>query len=122
MSYQTILVVDDEPDVLEALKSSLERTRNIKVATAKDGEEALQILENESPDLVVLDLVMPKINGEEFLKRMRKDHKTEKTPVIISTVKRETSSLVHLMNLGATDYLMKPYDIKELTDVINTYI
>lgn len=118
-----ILVVDDEPDVLDALKSSLERRRDIQVAIAKDGEEALKVLEKESQDLVVLDLVMPKINGEELLKRMRKNFKTEKIPVIISTAKRETSSsLVNLMNLGATDYLTKPYDIKELYKLVDEYI
>ena len=116
-----ILVVDDEADVLDALKSSLER-QDFKVALAQDGEEALKKLESESPDLIILDLIMPKLSGEELLKLIRKNLKTMDTPVIVSTVRRETSTLVNLMKLGATDYLMKPYDIKELSKIINVYI
>ncbi len=117
-----ILIVDDEPDVLHALKSTLERQKDFKVSVARDGEEALQMISIETPDLVVLDLVMPKIGGEQLLQFIRKDAKTATTPVIVSTVKRETSSLVNLMNAGATDYLMKPYDVRDLLKVINTYI
>lgn len=117
-----VLIVDDEPDILDALKSTLERRQEFKVTIAKDGEEALQVLEKESPDLILLDLVMPKISGDELLKLIRKNLKTMDTPVIISTVRRETSSLVNLLNLGATDYLMKPYNIQELTEAINRYI
>ncbi len=116
------MIVDDEPDVRQSLKSSLERQGDFQVALAKDGEEALKKLEAEaSPDLIVLDLVMPAINGEEVLKSIRNNFKTVAVPVIISTVKRETSSLINLMNLGATDYLMKPYDVKDLTRLINSY-
>jgi two-component system alkaline phosphatase synthesis response regulator PhoP len=117
-----ILIVDDEPDVLRSLKSSLERRKDFKVSIASDGEEALKILENETPDLVVLDLVMPKIGGEQLLNLIRKDSRTVDTPVIVSTVRRETASLINLMNAGATDYLMKPYDVRELLAVINAYI
>lgn len=118
-----ILVVDDEPDVLSALKASLERQLEYEVDTAGDGEEALKKLENATPpDLIILDLIMPKISGEELLKIIRKNYKTMNTPVIVSTVRRETSALVNLMNLGATDYLMKPYDIKDLNRVVGTYV
>ena len=117
-----ILVIDDEPDVLTAIKSSLERQRGFKVSIANDGEEAIEVLKTETPDLVVLDLVMPKLGGDRLLRLIRQNERTVETPVIISTVKRETSSLVDLMNAGATDYLMKPYDIRELIKVINLYV
>jgi two-component system OmpR family response regulator len=117
-----ILIVDDEIDVLKALKSSLERQENFKVSTARNGEEALKDVEKEAPDIIVLDLMMPKMSGEELLALLRKNMKTMDTPVIISTVRRETASLINLMNLGATDYLMKPYDVRELIKLINTYI
>lgn len=116
-----ILVVDDEPDVRETLRANLER-QDFKVAVARDGEEALKMLENDPPDLVILDLVMPKISGDEVLKLIKKNAKTSDIPVIISTVHRETSFLINLMNLGATDYLMKPYDVAELAKLINFYI
>ena len=119
---KNILVVDDELDVLNVIKSSLERQREFSVDIAKDGEEAIKKLENSTPDLIILDLVMPKINGEQLLTLIRKNFKTSNTPVIVSTVRRETSSLVNLMNLGATDYLMKPYDIKELNRLISLYL
>lgn len=117
-----VLVVDDEPDILASLKSSLERQQGFKVDTAVDGEEALKKILAGTPDIIVLDLMMPKINGEDLLRLIRKNFKTMDTPVIISTVRRETSSLVNLMNLGATDYLMKPYDAKELSRLVNRYI
>lgn len=116
-----ILIVDDERDVLEVLKSSLERQHDLKVEVAQDGEEALKMMEQHSPDLVVLDLVMPKVNGEDVLRKIRNNYKMASTPVIISTVKRETSSMINLMNLGATDYLMKPYDVAALKKLIDLY-
>lgn len=117
-----ILVVDDEPDILNTLKSGLERQKSFVVETAENGEEAWKKVQEAAPDLIVLDLFMPKLSGEELLKLIRKNFKTLDTPVIVSTVRRETSSLVHLMNLGATDYLMKPYDIRELNRLIEMYI
>ncbi len=117
-----VLVVDDEPDVLKVLKSNLERLEKLEVDIASDGEEALKKIQDTTPDMIILDLIMPKISGEELLKLIRKNFKTMDTPVIISTVQKETASLVNLMNLGATDYLTKPYDIKELIRTVNVYL
>ncbi len=117
-----VLIVDDEADVLNALSSSLERQKDLEVYVARDGEEALKILETSTPDIVVLDLVMPKIGGEQVLRWMRRRDRTVSTPVIISTARRETSSLISLMNAGATDYIMKPYDVQELIRVIDIYV
>lgn len=117
-----ILIVDDEPDVLGALKSTLERQQEYAIDVADNGEEALKKLQDSTPDLIILDLFMPKISGDELLKLIRGNLKTQDTPVIISTVRRELSSMVNLLNLGATDYLTKPYDIRELTDTIHRYI
>ena len=117
-----ILIVDDEEDVLFSLKSSLERQKDYRVSIARDGEEALKILKTVPQDLVVLDLAMPKMGGEKLLQLIRKDLKFGEMPVIVSTVARETGSMVKLMDSGATDYLMKPYDIKELIKVIETYV
>ncbi len=117
-----ILVVDDEPDVRDVLKSTLERQGEFQVEVAADGEEALESIEKEPPDLIILDLVMPKISGDALLRLIRKNFKTQETPVIVSTVKRELAYMVELMNLGATDYLMKPYDLQELNRTISMYI
>lgn len=117
-----ILIVDDEPDILEVLKSSLERQKDLSVDVACDGEEALKKLGPEAPDLIILDLALPKMTGEELLKLIRNNFKTSDTPIVISTVARQVSSLINLLNLGATDYLIKPYDIKELTETIHRYV
>jgi len=117
-----ILIVDDEEDVLFSLKSSLERQKDYRVAIARDGEEAWEILKSVPQDLVVLDLAMPKMGGEKLLQLIRKDQGFGEMPVIVSTVARETASMVKLMDAGATDYLMKPYDITELLKVIETYV
>ncbi len=121
-AMKRILIVDDETHVLEALKSTLERQQEYSVTTARDGEEALKKMEAEIPDLIILDLMLPKIKGEELLGLIRNNIKTLNTPVIISTVKREVSSMLNLMKLGATDYLMKPYDFGDLRDIIKIYI
>ena len=118
-----LLVVDDELEVRKALKSSLERHSEFSVAVAKDGQEALEILEKEGiPDMVVLDLNMPGLSGEEVLKKIKAHDKWGSTPVLISTVRRESPTLMRLMEMGAADYIMKPYNIQELRRVINMYI
>ncbi len=117
-----ILIVDDEEDVLFSLKSRLERQKEFKVAIARDGEEAWEIIKAQPLDLVVLDLAMPKMGGEKLLQMIRKDLRFGELPVIVSTVARETSSMMKLMDAGATDYLIKPYDALELIKLINTYI
>jgi len=94
----------------------------LKFFSAKDGQDALAKIEAESPDLIVLDVMMPNISGDEVLKRIRENIKTMDIPVIVSTVNHDISSLVKFMNLGATDYLIKPYDIKELSQLISTYL
>ncbi len=117
-----ILIVDDEEDVLFSLKSRLEREGDFRVTTAGDGEEAWKILQAQPLDLVVLDLAMPKMGGEKLLQIIRKDLRFGELPVIVSTVARDTSSMLNLMDAGATDYLMKPYDVRELIKVIKTYV
>ncbi|MGE5280411.1 MAG: response regulator [Deltaproteobacteria bacterium] len=118
-----ILIVDDEEDILVSLKHLLERNnKEYRVALARDGEEAWEILKSAPQDLVILDLAMPKMGGEKLLQLIRSDAAMTDMPVIVSTVTRETSAMVKLMDAGATDYLMKPYDIRELTKVIETYI
>jgi len=116
-----ILIADDEPAITGALKSILQR-RAFHVSVAEDGEEACRKIEDENPDLVVLDLLMPKMSGEQVLKSMRLNLKTSETPVIISTARRDIPTFANLMSMGATNYLMKPYNIRELTSLIESYI
>ena len=116
-----ILMVEDEPDIREAVQASL-RSRGYVVIVAADGEEGLRKVKSEKPDLVLLDIVMPKVDGWQLLKAIRSDEATRELPVVMLTANRETSSLIESQSQKATDYLMKPFDIEKLLRFINRYI
>jgi two-component system KDP operon response regulator KdpE len=106
----TILAVDDEPHVLKLLKTNLESS-GYRVLTAVNGEEAVQMVEKELPDLVILDLMMPKLDGYAACQRIRQ---FSAVPVIMLTARSAEVDLVHGFNVGADDYLTKPFSITEL--------
>lgn len=116
-----ILMVEDEADIREAVQASL-KSRGYTVITAADGEEGLRKIRSEKPDLVLLDIVMPKIDGWQVLKTIRSDEATRELPVVMLTANRETSSLIESQSQKATDYLMKPFDIEKLLRFINRYV
>lgn len=118
-----ILMVEDEPDIREAVQASL-RSRGYTVVAAADGEEGLRKVKSEKPDLVLLDIVMPKVDGWQVLKAIRNDEDaaTRGLPVVMLTANRETSSLIESQSQKATDYLMKPFDIEKLMLFIHRYI
>lgn len=118
-----ILMVEDEPDIREAVQASL-RSRGYMVIVAADGEEGLRKIKSEKPDLVLLDIVMPKVDGWQVLKAIRSDEDTatRELPVVMLTANRETSSLIESQSQKATDYLMKPFDIEKLMRFIHRYI
>jgi len=106
----SILVVDDEPHVLKLIKANLESS-GYKVLTAEDGEQALQLVENERPDLIVLDLMLPKMDGYAVCRRVRE---FSAVPVIMLTARSAQVDLVHGFEVGADDYLTKPFSVAEL--------
>ena len=106
----TILAVDDEPRVLKLLKANLESS-GYAVLTAADGEQALQTIERELPDLVLLDLMLPKMDGYAVCRRVRE---FSAVPVIMLTARSAQVDLVHGFEVGADDYLTKPFSITEL--------
>jgi DNA-binding response OmpR family regulator len=106
-----ILVVDDEPKIRRIVEQSL-RKDAYRVVHACDGMEALQKISSESPDLVVLDLMMPEMDGFEVCKVMRS--RGDNTPVIILTAKDELEDKAHGFNLGVDDYVTKPFSPSEL--------
>ncbi len=106
----TILVVDDEPHVLKLVKANLE-TSGYKVLTAANGEEALQMVERETPDLVILDLMLPKLDGYTVCRRIRE---FSAVPVIMLTARSAEMDLIHGFEVGADDYLTKPFSVSEL--------
>ncbi|HET6203202.1 MAG TPA: response regulator transcription factor [Planctomycetota bacterium] len=113
MKRPRILVVDDEPDVLELLRHHLARDR-YEVATAADGETALKEARRKVPDLVVLDLMLPGIDGLEVCRRLRSDPATSSIPIVMLTAKAEETDAVVGLAHGADDYVRKPFGVKEL--------
>jgi DNA-binding response OmpR family regulator len=106
----TILAVDDEPHVLKLVKANLESS-GYKVLTAEDGEKAIELVERELPDLVILDLMLPKLDGYAVCRRIRE---FSAVPVIMLTARSAQVDLVHGFEVGADDYLTKPFSVTEL--------
>ena len=107
-----ILLVDDEKDIVEFLKYNLE-LENFEVVVGYNGEEALEKL-NENPDLIVLDIMMPKLDGFETCKKIREKKGFEDTPIIFLTAKAGEANEIKGLELGASDYIQKPISPKKL--------
>ncbi len=110
MNNATILVVDDEPQLRRAMKASL-TDLGYSVIEAKTGEDALELLRTESPDLVLLDLNMPGIGGLETCRAIRE---TSEVPIIVLSVRNTERDKVQVLDAGADDYVTKPFGIQEL--------
>lgn len=106
-----ILVVDDEKTIVKGLKFSLEK-EGYEVVTAYDGEEALRLFKDENPDLVVLDLMLPELDGFEVCRRIRKG---SDVPIVMLTARGEDIDKILGLELGADDYVTKPFNPRELT-------
>ena len=121
MARKKILIVDDEADLVELLKTELEAS-GYDVIAALDGEQGVQKALLEKPDLLILDIMMPKMDGYEVLSQLRNNARTKHLPVIILSAKGETYSILDLQNLGATDYLIKPFESEEFLETIQKYL
>ncbi len=110
---QRILIVDDEMDALLPLKRSLEAEDYI-VLEAYDGSEAIKKSKSEIPDLILLDIMLPGMDGYEVCSRLKKDPLTGKIPVIMLTAKDEITDKVEGFEIGADDYVTKPFNLTEL--------
>jgi len=107
---QTVLVVDDEPQIVRLMRSYLEEA-GYRVITAYDGQEALYAARREKPDLVLLDILMPKMDGMEFTRRVRRE---QDVPVIMLTARTEETDRIVGLELGADDYVTKPFSPREV--------
>ncbi len=114
----TILVVDDQSSVRQLLREYLSE-QGFTVIVAANGQEALYSSRHEQPDLVLLDIMMPKMDGYEFLRQYRKE---KNTPVIIVTAKEEETDAVLGLELGADDYIIKPFRMRELVARIRSVL
>jgi diguanylate cyclase (GGDEF)-like protein len=109
----TVLVVDDEEHIRKIVKFQLEKA-GYKVETAEDGYEALGAIERSHPDLLLLDLMMPRMDGYEVCKRLKADYRTSHIPVIMVTAKADLENKLQGFEDGANDYIAKPFAITEL--------
>jgi DNA-binding response OmpR family regulator len=107
---QTILVVDDEPDIVKLVRAYLEEA-GFRVVTASDGREALLVARHEKPELIILDLAMPEMDGLTFTRRLRRE---QNTPIIMLTARVEETDRIIGLELGADDYVTKPFSPREI--------
>jgi len=114
-----IMIVDDDMDSLLPLKRSLER-ENYKVIGAYNGQEALQKATQETPDVILLDLMMPGMDGYEVCNRLKKEITSKNTQIIMLTARDDVGDKVRGLELGADDYVTKPFNLSELKARIKT--
>jgi phosphate regulon transcriptional regulator PhoB len=110
---QTILVVEDEPDIRKLINYNLTQDR-FKVLEAEDGEQALKLLQRETPNLVILDLMLPGLSGLELCKILRDRQDTSRLPILMLTAKAGEADKVVGLEMGADDYLSKPFSPREM--------
>src|SRR3954470_12664389 len=113
MSKPNILVAEDESALITLLRYNLER-ENYRVLEAQDGEEALLVAAEEKPDLVLLDWMLPQLSGIEVCRRLRSRGELRNVPVIMLTARGEESDRIRGLDIGADDYIVKPFSMTEL--------
>lgn len=113
MTQERILVVEDERDLRDVLTYNLKR-EGYQVLSAGDGREALEKAGDRAPDLILLDLMLPDLDGLEVCRRVRQDPQLGSTPIIMVTAKADEADVVLGLGVGADDYLAKPFSVKEL--------
>lgn len=109
-----ILVIEDHPDIVEIVRYNLER-EGFRVSWAKDGEKGLAKVDEVNPDLLVLDLMLPTMSGHDVCRALRSQPKTKSLPIVMLTAKGEEADIVRGLELGADDYVTKPFSPRELT-------
>ena len=113
MTKGKILIVDDEKNIVEAIRYNLEQ-EGFRTLTASDGKRALELAQREAPDLITLDVMLPEFDGWEVCRLLRQDRRTKAIPIIMLTVKGDEAEKIVGLELGADDYMTKPFSPKEL--------
>lgn len=119
MARETILVVEDEQDILELITFNLE-ANGYTVLQASSGEKGLEVANKKKPDLIILDLMLPGIDGLEVCKKIKRVEDTAEIPIIMVTAKSEDSDIITGLELGADDYITKPFSTKVLIARVRT--
>jgi two-component system alkaline phosphatase synthesis response regulator PhoP len=121
MNQPKILIVDDEKDIIELLKYNLEKAE-FRTISAGNGSDALEIIEKSNPDLIILDLMMPEINGIEVCRILKKNDETKNIPIIMLTARATEMDKIIGLDLGADDYVTKPFSPREIIYRINAVL
>lgn len=116
-----ILVVDDEKDITETLSFML-KAAGYDVITASDGEEGLKFAKEENPDLIILDVMMPKINGYKIARLLKYDNKYKHIPIIMVTARGQDSDKLIGEETGANEYITKPFEFEEVLTNVQKYL
>lgn len=117
-----ILLVDDEPGVRESVQAYLEYSGDLEVQVASSATEAYQLLEKETPDLIISDIMMPGVDGYQFLQKIREDSRFQNLPVIFLTARGMTSDRIEGYNAGCDAYLPKPFEPDELEAIVKNLL
>ena len=116
-----ILIVDDEPNIVMTLEYAFKK-QDFQVFIARDGSEALEILETEIPNVILLDIMMPKVDGYKTLEMIKKNDQLKNTKVVFLTAKTKSSDIEKGLSLGADKYLTKPFSIRKVVNEIKELI
>lgn len=114
---KTVLVCDDDPVILRLLQVNLE-LEGYRVLTANNGEEAVEVARSDHPDLVILDIMMPRLNGYEAAEKLRAAPETATLPIVFLSAKAQTSDAERARSYGVEEYLTKPFDPSHLLEVV----
>jgi CheY-like chemotaxis protein len=112
-----VLVCDDDPVILRLLEVNLE-LEGFEVLTGNNGEEGVEIALREQPDLVILDIMMPRMDGYEACRRLKEEEKTQHIPVVFLSAKAQLADIEKGKSFGVAEYLTKPFDPTDLTDLV----
>lgn len=116
-----ILVVDDEPNIVQTLKERLEMN-DFKVFTASNGKEGFEAALKEQPDIILLDIIMPVMDGLEMLEKLRQNDKGKDLSVIMLTARSQIEDITRANSCGIEDYIVKPFDLSELLEKISNIL
>jgi two-component system, OmpR family, alkaline phosphatase synthesis response regulator PhoP len=118
---KNILIVEDEKDIIEVLRYYLEK-ENYRVHVAQDGFQALELASKVIPNLILLDLMLPRLDGIETCRRLKSDERLRDIPVIMVTAKAEEADKIKGLEIGADDYVTKPFSAKELVARVKAHL
>ena len=121
MDKKKVLIADDEQDIVETIKFNLE-LENIECIEAYDGEEALLKAKKEHPDLIILDIMMPKINGYKVSRLLKFDESYKHIPIIMLTARTQETDINLGEETGADEYVTKPFNMDKLISVVKSYL